>query len=233
MEIRLKIWREALPGPRVIDVIFDTYSTITNEERVEMQALRANQPPPVIQHVCHESRQETFRFYSQIGNAGSDGEINDSYAFLDLSKDTLYMQQTVGLGKPENEDQEFLLSGAVLADETFKRLKYLAIDKAIWWECVELHKTLWQFESLLELAIVVHDPRVTNEDFRHETWRMKSTHIELVEVTEYWVGEHLKQDLAEIIEETKRECPEWKEPKFVFKTIVRGGRQCCFANFKY
>lgn len=120
VEIRLKIWREAQQGPRIVDVLYDDpyfASRIDsnpndkpdeepddesddepkdgsddelNEEQEgpeeSTKGLRENQPPPVVLHVCHESRHKTedsekilaicqYRAYQGL---------NYSYAFLDL-----------------------------------------------------------------------------------------------------------------------------------------------------
>ncbi|KAH7418386.1 hypothetical protein BKA64DRAFT_198050 [Cadophora sp. MPI-SDFR-AT-0126] len=57
VELRFKIWRDAQPHPRVIDIIFTedspnhSFSTAT---------------PPVLLYVCRESRSETLRIYKGV-----------------------------------------------------------------------------------------------------------------------------------------------------------------------
>lgn len=92
-ELRLNIWREALPGPRIVDVFFDVnihqaiYSRSKDDNWDGPHILRANQPPPTIMHACHESRAEALRFYSQIGNLDSSNGLVQSNVWLDLEKD--------------------------------------------------------------------------------------------------------------------------------------------------
>jgi hypothetical protein len=222
IEIRLKIWREALPCPRVIDVVYDKFETISQE----MKVLRTNQPPPMMLHVCHESRQETMMIYSQIGNVATVDGLTCSYTVLDLSRDTLFVQ--LPAGDPHADDQELLLSERLLTDETFKALKYLAIDTHLWTQHIVSYWFLTKFKSLLELTLVIHDIEGIGAD--HECWRMQPAQFELVEVEESRVHNSWKQEFSKAFGELKQEYPEWKEPKVIFKTVVRGGRQCCFMD---
>jgi len=118
-EIRLKIWREALPGPRVVDVLYDSSKDGRAGKVKEINVLRTNQPPPSMLHVCHESMQETLRIYSQIGNIDPVDGLAFSYAILDLSKDTLFLQ--VPNGDIETDGQRLLFSARLLQKRHLRR----------------------------------------------------------------------------------------------------------------
>jgi hypothetical protein len=182
--------------------------------------LRTNQPPTVLLHVCHESRQEALRIYSQIGKIDPAKSLAYSYAFLDLSKDTLSMP----LAEDEDAalDQWILFGSEVLTDETFEKLKYLAIDCGVWNTWGKSYNGLTKFKSLVEAAIVCHNG-ASNDD-SHELWRMKPTEFELVEVEGTRTSPYRTAIVPKKIRELEVKYPDLREPKITFKTVVRGGK---------
>ena len=229
VEIRLKIWREALPGPRIIDVCLDVdygecdYESYkaSNGGFMFRTVLRANQPPPVVFHVCSESRRESLRILSQIGKIDPQNSLYYSWALLDLSKDTLLMPQVAG---SESNEQRDIFGSRVLTDETFDNLKYLAIDCSIW-STLSRTTCLTKFKNLFELSIVFEkecefEIEQVGEK-REYHWRMPSTTFELVQVdASSSLALHLETALT-VIHDLKAVYQNWREPKVVIKALVR------------
>lgn len=60
-EIRLKIWNESLPGPRILTA---TMALRWRPEGHRRPLFRLISPPPVVFHVCKESREQALGMYS-------------------------------------------------------------------------------------------------------------------------------------------------------------------------
>ena len=62
-ELRLMIWREALPGPRLVNVIFEFKDNYTRFGTRPLYC-KSCTPHPAMLHVCRESREEALKKYS-------------------------------------------------------------------------------------------------------------------------------------------------------------------------
>lgn len=79
----------------------------------------------------------------------------------------------------DNHQRALLYSG-LLTDDTFRCLKYLAIDVEIW--CLDIYHSpdvLMNFKSLVELTIVHHDIPILHPG--HESFRMQPYLFKLVD----------------------------------------------------
>ncbi|KAH8744576.1 hypothetical protein BGZ57DRAFT_719052, partial [Hyaloscypha finlandica] len=74
LEVRQKIWRHALPGPRVLQVIREKSST---KYRAKPASYGGHQPS--ILSVSRESREEALRFLTPVFNAYWNLEIDAPY----------------------------------------------------------------------------------------------------------------------------------------------------------
>jgi hypothetical protein len=84
VELRLRTWTEALQGPRILELFYEPgHDDITHELRDE--ALRANISPPVLLHVCSESREVALNKYIALGTP----DIN-RLTIINPNKDTVY-----------------------------------------------------------------------------------------------------------------------------------------------
>lgn len=110
-------------------------------------------------------------------------------------------------------------------------MKHLAIDDDIW-DDLEFFPGLTRFKSLVELTFVLHDETMMLTGQEHESWRMQPTQFELVTLKARDCTEDCndwRQSVIKSFARLKADYPEWHEPELSFKTVVRGGRQCCFA----
>lgn len=59
-ELRLQVWKHALPGPRVLDLRVSNRNATTGQQRISRSecawVTQTAEPCPVILKVCHESR---------------------------------------------------------------------------------------------------------------------------------------------------------------------------------
>jgi hypothetical protein len=55
IELRLKIWEEALPGPRIIEIHHDDNRLYNFEGEDEVNRIEVKLPPPILHSVCQES----------------------------------------------------------------------------------------------------------------------------------------------------------------------------------
>jgi hypothetical protein len=86
VELRLMIWKEALPRPRLVEVNF----RFKNDEfpfGSELASCATRTSPPAILGVCHESRTEALKHYSMCF-AVDDGQANICF---DLKVDIMFI----------------------------------------------------------------------------------------------------------------------------------------------
>jgi hypothetical protein len=76
IELRLQIWKFALPGPRIIDVFY-----------LHPKGARTTTPIPSLLHVCQESRREVQRVLLVLNNYDGDG-----YFYVNSETDTIWLR---------------------------------------------------------------------------------------------------------------------------------------------
>lgn len=79
-EIRLKIWKHCLPGPRAVEVDYGEHS----------EFLSSKYPPPIALHICRESRAEALKHYELAFDSGP----NAGRIYFDFSQDGLHFQSS-------------------------------------------------------------------------------------------------------------------------------------------
>jgi hypothetical protein len=61
-EIRLKIWRFAIPGPRVVPLHFELRDVTSDGKPIsKFSPWRSSDPVPVVLHICHDARAEALK----------------------------------------------------------------------------------------------------------------------------------------------------------------------------
>jgi hypothetical protein len=230
-EIRLMIWQAALPGPRIIEALYD-FEWADDGESCKNKLIRTNQPPPPTLHICRESRKEALKRYIQVGKIGQgEDELDFCYALIDPLKDTLFFPWV-------NHDRwdiifrlQYSFIGGDLYTQEFKnKLQYLAIDAEVWIEHSHCDY-LTYFRNLKELTIVCH---ATGSTLEHEQWRMKSPEIEFHEPNAEALDD--MRDHKDAFEERKKgfgEMSKWWQRNghllsVKFMIMSRGGKMCCF-----
>jgi hypothetical protein len=87
VELRLKTWRHAFPGPRVVKV--NSYGTV-KQDGYHFHAFYSTSPVPIVLSVCQESREEALRHYHPSFDMGNPSI--PSIIFFNYDFDTLYSE---------------------------------------------------------------------------------------------------------------------------------------------
>jgi hypothetical protein len=89
LELRLKIWRHALPEPRIVKTPRDRENKVIGNMSGEPSTgqVSVRKPPIHLLQVCRESRQETLMIYRPMLSA----QWNDRQVYVDYNIDTCYI----------------------------------------------------------------------------------------------------------------------------------------------
>ncbi|PVH74241.1 hypothetical protein DL98DRAFT_604915 [Cadophora sp. DSE1049] len=102
-EIRLQIWRDMFPRPRLVDFRACIYGKY--ERRTFAPELLNDQEPPITLFINHESREETLKHYAVfLRSARGEGELKMKPICFDWKKDTaaIPFQAIFTMQAPEN-----------------------------------------------------------------------------------------------------------------------------------
>jgi hypothetical protein len=216
-ELRLKIWKMALPGPRIVEI----YLNIATDRRTGVkgeQVLRVNTPPPALMHVNWESRRAALeKYWLQLGNE----EIKNFFAQIDPTEDTIFIPWT--LSDPGSLVDR-LINGAAWSEEAKQSVRLMAVDERTW---RELHgpKGFIYFENLERYTIVAHDLN----DGCWEGWRQRDTDLSFVDLDdEEIVHDRYSSVRDQMSFENGYYNRQWKLPVIEVKVAARGGKKCCY-----
>lgn len=96
-ELRRMIWKLALPGPRVIEVV--AHCVLRGPEKTKTKTLAVNVDMPALMHVCRESRQVSLEKYSV--KLANNKKYPNNYARFDPSEDIIYIPDLYNMGMPK------------------------------------------------------------------------------------------------------------------------------------
>lgn len=152
-ELRLKIWKVALPGRRVVQAILDHESRERtprgSTEKLDWFTIKTNQPPPALLHVCHESRVVALEKY----NTCLDTISTSSYIRIDPLEDIMYFSKKRRAHPLPPADINL---GTIMTPESLERIRYLAADLLYTWPWRVNGVTFGSLKSLERLIIVLH-----------------------------------------------------------------------------
>lgn len=130
-EIRLKIWRLTMPGPRVVHVTYKQDSIGHWKDPPPQDGIWGygrSQPSPLILQISHESRSEGLKKYS----LRLDTATRECYVRIEPIQDTLLILDTAKGGHSGYDSYRRtvrnLLFNGILKPEALKSIKNLAID---------------------------------------------------------------------------------------------------------
>lgn len=165
IEIRLKIWKEALPGPRIIEILHQNIQYLEREEDDEceeepsdeqepqweevhlLSKIKVKLPPPVLLSVSWESRQAALKVYSlKLDTVTKAGNYR-----IDPVHDILFFPYD---GQASDDGEDILFSGLGLTEEVLGKIRHLAVDINM----LELIlPNLFLLTGLQILTVVLHD----------------------------------------------------------------------------
>ena len=229
IELRLKIWREALPGPRIIEAYYDYHESSDGD--ISDGVIRINQPPPVLLSVCFESREETLRQYISICNVENFREVDYCHVLLDPDKDTLFIPYA-NKNLSDHYLQASLVWGVFYSEAALNKIRYLAIDTDVWDQYTQGHvECISMFRNLRRLTLIDHEGGWLCFE-SHDSWRMQETNIKFVEPARAYDLSALFSEregrVRALFLKVKEAFPKWKEPTLHIKTILRGNKRCCY-----
>lgn len=127
-ELKNSIWLYSLPGPRVVEISFQSHDEFTGGPAGHGMQARSNTKAPSILHVNKESRSEAKIKYLAL-DLGPDIHIPNSI-YVDFSIDTVYLSkvQLHNIFSYQNMRRTIQL----LHTPRFHDLQWLVIDKSVW-----------------------------------------------------------------------------------------------------
>ncbi|KAF8854119.1 hypothetical protein BDZ45DRAFT_677200 [Acephala macrosclerotiorum] len=167
-ELRLKIWKLAIPGPRILSVghrmqYGEGYGRIIPTA----MEWRTSDPVPTLLHVCHDSRTEALKVY-QPSFAAFRTPRQEGKNYIDFSRDILYFggsgraftDMKALINSTSNNPSNYLLDmflGADYGTKDAEHIKYMIVDideerygrRSFIWDEIRL------FPKLQDLIVVV------------------------------------------------------------------------------
>lgn len=239
-ELRLKIWKEAMPGPRVMEVCYTADRESFQGERIDyenhggMTAQYADHmqndanykfgthcPPPTLLAVCQESRAETLTVYSaRLETAGKKSNvmfhpINDTISFH------FYW-------KGDDEDAKRLTSRS-FSERSRNSIQHMAFDSLNWFSSLSDDPIgLADFPALTDVTFVGH-----HEDCCEgspDCW----VNVMFIDCPPYvssnanWPKQSIK-----MADKFKIRHPDHTALQFFLKTPVCDGVPCCFQAWEF
>ena len=121
VKLRQTIWEAALPGPRILELF---YESDFDDEAIERknEVIRANLVPPTVLHVCRESRQVALKKYMGLG-----ASYTTCFTLFNPAEDTIYFPWS-----KDGVEQEAMILASVFSVEATLSIKYMAMDYRMW-----------------------------------------------------------------------------------------------------
>ncbi|KAF4631318.1 hypothetical protein G7Y89_g6814 [Cudoniella acicularis] len=221
-ELRLKIWKASLPGPRVVKIGYelceycDYFEGLCANCECYFGKVKTAQPLPTALSVCRESRVEALKKYSDKIN------FPTSFIRIDPRQDTLYFSRFT----------EHIVE--VFPCETLHHsVQSLALDQRVFDDlCLgegdDYMYPLGAFSALKELIVVLHREAIPIScGIENYTG---CGELELTGPTEEVIGKWEYKELSGIgfaIEEYKSQNPKWVAPQVKVAVMGIGGEPCC------
>jgi hypothetical protein len=129
VEIRLIIWRMALPGPRIVEVYLDQV-TDKNSGPVD-DVIKTNTPPPTLMHVNFESRKVALeKYWLRLCNP----TIKTCLAQIDPAEDTIFIPWSRRTKYGSESFTRRLINGTASSEEAKQSVRFMAVDERAWGE---------------------------------------------------------------------------------------------------
>lgn len=228
IEIRLKIWRHALPGSRVIGTCLERRYSISDTWHLQQKYMSIRHrsllscKTPVPLFVCQESRNEALRFYQLRHVLG----FTQKPVYIDFSRDIIYLED-LQEDSPSARITVHNLAN-LLEDGNRSAIQFLAMDSdfysLLYERCRNDLQALQEFTNLKEFILVKH--------FRgcKDNWTENNPQMTLVEADDPQTRAEyatFRTHVLAIIEEIMQNDHTWERPVVTIKSLLNGGIRCC------
>lgn len=219
VELRLKIWKLALPGPRIVEVYLDRVVPDLDRSYYHEDILRVNTPPPALMHVNWESRSIALeKYWLRLGNA----EVKDDFTRIDPAEDTIFIPWPILDCGEIFIDR--LINGTAWSEEARNAVRSMAVDERTWRELSGPSNFIY-FENLEKYTLVAHE----SYDICWEGWRKPNTDLCFVDLDDEEEIEELHCNVESRMRDENRDYNrQWELPVIEVKVAARGGKKCCF-----
>jgi hypothetical protein len=232
-ELQLKIWKHAIPEPRIMKVEVQTKIDEDGEARM---IFTTNDKPSALLRACKKSRQAILESYTVcLATKNSCRKIR-----LDGDKDVVCLWSRYSPGydpitlsnlpfikeDPDSHLADRIIDLSDLEDETFSGIRTLAIRIYLDWDIVnrQVLRLLCAFTSLEKLIVLSNasrclDPALESEDAMSlcEVAKGRFPH----EVQGYANMLTKRDSLLRSFDKYKEECPAgWLMPEISFQTLL-------------
>jgi 2EXR family len=224
-ELRVKIWKIALPGPRIVEVYLDQVDDLS---RGVHDVIRVSTPPPVLMHVNFESRMVAREKYWLPLNECSRNStlLSGDYAFIDPSMDTVFVSWS-----PQNQKlpEAQLANGKMWSKAARESIRLFAMDERAWCELAGDEGFVY-FENLEKFTIVDNpEPYELWHDGCGEKRPIHDKNLTFVDMDD----EEQIRDLHLSVEGAMRfdnryynRSPGWRIPIIEVKGVAKRGKKC-------
>ncbi|KAL3426258.1 hypothetical protein PVAG01_03049 [Phlyctema vagabunda] len=209
IELRLKIWRFCMAGPRILKTTYET----------SLGQYVCSTPPPITLSINQEARAQTLRNYTYL-RLTSRGQL--APIPIDFGRDTVYLSELGPILQTHLHELLYNLS----TSEARHRVRALAIDRRVWNELCDngLLGCLCRMRSLRDVCMVVEFGRefvgdlafLDTPDWRGDLrWLAQNAEGQLAEERRKFAGLRRGLGCAEMEGSIKVKCV----------ILMRGGEQ--------
>lgn len=214
-ELRRKIWRHALPSPRTMSIDF------IQRAHHPTPRFESNHPPPVLLHVCHESREVALGNYELTFRAhGPAAPSAPGGFYFDFRGDTLcFTRETMPL--------RIVLFLEDMCPSDVAKVRYLAVGTELPKDAV---KYITRFHGLEVFSLILSDPRAVAPRGRFEL--VEADHRSIWVMGAYWNHEltswgRMEAKIREAFEDERLISGQCRVPRVEFVYAISGEEGCC------
>jgi hypothetical protein len=219
VELRLKIWKMALPGPRIVEVYLGFVTDLETGRSTNL--LRVNAPPPTLMHVSFESRKVALeKYWLRLGNE----TVSGNNLRVDPQEDTIFIPRS--LSDPGSRVRD-LINGRAWSEEARESIRYIAVDENAWRDLKGPDGFVY-FAGLEKYTVVAHD----SSNPCLEGWRNGGTEITFVDLDDDGQEEIIHDRYVSVVDQMEFDNGyykrQWRLPIVEVRVATRGGRKCCY-----
>ncbi len=206
-ELRLKVWKYVAPGPRTVTISYESHATRYKGKNISrFDGWGTPDPPPVILHICHESREEALKSYKLAFGS----HFHAAKIYFDFSKDTLrfgngnevdYLTRDAEWiqAGPTTYRLDLFLAGGYFGGDDSEKVQYMVLDldEEVYGRRYLFWNEIRDFTSLKELTIL---PWEDNDN----------------------AADELMLNYCSTLKHDMKQSPDWVVPKVIVQSAITG-----------